>query len=151
MIEPIKYITDIRGMFRMTGRVVERRIEDLESDRDQWVEDFAKINGSDLEDTNVWDAIASDWAVAFPDESTELVALQDFQSEAESYAEWRFRDTEFIAEREFTDFAKDYADQVRELDTSDWPYNCIDWERAAADLKDDYNAADLDGYTFLFK
>lgn len=36
------------------------------------------------------------------------------------------------------------------MKTSQWPYNCIDWARAARELQMDYSSADLMGETYWF-
>jgi antirestriction protein len=37
------------------------------------------------------------------------------------------------------DFAEDFAEQTGVEISNSWPHNCIDWERAARDLMQDYN------------
>lgn len=31
-----------------------------------------------------------------------------------------------------------------------WPYNCIDWEKAANELKQDYSTVDFEGETYYY-
>lgn len=45
------------------------------------------------------------------------------------------------------DFAEEMAEQMGYETPSGWPYNCIDWERAARDLMFDYSESN--GYYFL--
>lgn len=44
------------------------------------------------------------------------------------------------------DFAMNMAEQTGFEEPSAWPYNCIDWERAARDLMYDY--FEVDGHYF---
>lgn len=39
-------------------------------------------------------------------------------------------------------FAQDMADEFVESETRGWPFNCIDWERAARELMMDYSESD---------
>ena len=31
-----------------------------------------------------------------------------------------------------------------------WPYTCVDWERAADELRQDYSSTEFDGKTYLY-
>lgn len=59
---------------------------------------------------------------------------------------------ELIPERDFTDYARDLAEDAGAIPEGySWPTSCIDWERAANELSMDYTAVDLDGTTYLFR
>ena len=34
---------------------------------------------------------------------------------------------------------------------SNWPFNCIDWEKAAEELQQDYMSIDFDGVTYWMR
>ena len=44
------------------------------------------------------------------------------------------------------EFAEDYAESTGRVDTTEWPYDCIDWGRAAVDLMMDHSV--WDGHYF---
>jgi len=56
-----------------------------------------------------------------------------------------------IPEDEFASYAEDMASDIDGVDTSRWPYTCIDWKEAAEELKQDYHEVEFDGTTYLFR
>lgn len=54
----------------------------------------------------------------------------------------------FILEEAFEDYARELADDLFGFDDSKWPANCIDWERAAEELKSDFTRHEIRGYTY---
>jgi hypothetical protein len=80
------------------------------------------------------------------DEQEELVALNALQQEAESYSqEWSHGAT-LIRDSYFITYAQGFAEDIGAIDReASWPCYCIDWEKAAEDLKQDYAAVDFDG------
>lgn len=87
-------------------------------------------------------------------EAEELLALVQFADEAQC-SDWSYGET-LIRESYFSDYARDLADDIapsveaREL-ANTWPFNRIDWEAAANDLRMDYSSAEFDGVTYLFR
>ena len=68
-----------------------------------------------------------------------------------------------IPEREFEDYARQFADDIgafsvlsdhwarqgeRRDVSGDWPFTCIDWQRAAEELAQDYTEIEFDGVTY---
>jgi len=82
----------------------------------------------------------------------EYKALKEFVKEARDYCEdWEHGET-LIRESHFTEYAQDLADDIGAISRDlKWPYTCIDWERAAKELKYDYTSADFDGVTYYFR
>jgi hypothetical protein len=86
----------------------------------------------------------------------ELGPDDDLEAEADRLQEvldavsWN-EDPEFIDE-EFFDSGK-YAEQYAKGfgPTTGWPYDYIDWERAASVLRIDYRAVEIDGVTYLVR
>jgi len=80
------------------------------------------------------------------DEWTKLKAIAD---EGESAAEdWEYGET-FIAEWHFVDYAQELAEDIGAIDpNAGWPLTCINWERAARELKYDYNSIEVNGTTY---
>lgn len=60
--------------------------------------------------------------------------------------------TLLIADRYFEQHARELAEDCGLTDRPmGWPYNCIDWEYAAKELKYDYSSTDIDGVTYWFR
>ena len=102
-------------------------------------------------DVECW---TGDGSVASPsvldeDESRELVALRALAAEGESLSDWQYGET-LIRDSYFTEYAQELADDLGYTGQHDvtWPFTCIDWERAARELRMDYTALDFDGVTF---
>lgn len=55
-----------------------------------------------------------------------------------------------IRDSHFRDYAEALADEIcaDERRDASWPYNCIDWEQAARELRYDYSGVDIDGVTY---
>jgi hypothetical protein len=79
----------------------------------------------------------------------ELAALVALQEEAEPCcADWHFG-TKIIRDSYFRDYAEQYADEIGAINTgSDWPLNCIDWEKAALNLQRLYTAVSFSGVRY---
>lgn len=89
-----------------------------------------------------------------PEESADLDALHAIVQEGEdTISDWRDGAT-LIRESYFKDYAQELADdcassaEVQEA-MNHWPHNCIDWEKAAGELKFDYSEIKIGGTTFL--
>lgn len=55
-----------------------------------------------------------------------------------------------IHEDHFRQYAEQLADDLGYIKSDvSWPYNHIDWEAAANELRHDYTVYELDGYTYL--
>jgi len=57
----------------------------------------------------------------------------------------------FVLESYFTEYAKAFAEDVGYIngpEVTAWPYNHIDWEEAANELKGDYTPYEINGYTY---
>ena len=57
-----------------------------------------------------------------------------------------------IRDSYFEQHARDLAEDCGLTDKPmGWPYNCIDWEYAARELKYDYSSTTIDGITYWFR
>jgi antirestriction protein len=59
-----------------------------------------------------------------------------------------------ISEWGFEDYARDLAEDIGAISYelhNNWPLYCIDWERAARDLKMDYTSFTFDGQEWLVR
>jgi|SRR5882724_11786831 len=83
-------------------------------------------------------------------EMDELDSLVKLQNEAKDYAEdWDFGAT-LIRGSYFTDYAKEFAEDIGAIEYAGlrWPFTHINWEAAADELKQDYTEVDYDGITY---
>ncbi len=80
----------------------------------------------------------------------ELQKLQAFKEAVDS-SEWECGIT-FINENHFEDYAREFAEDIGAIEKDyQWPANCIDWERAADELRIDYSEVDFDGVTYYYR
>lgn len=93
-------------------------------------------------------------ALETPDEEEqdELTALRDVAEQAKGYADdWRHGAT-LIRDSYFEDYAREFADDIGAIDNeSKWPNSCIDWAKAADELKQDYTSIDFDGVDYWIR
>lgn len=80
----------------------------------------------------------------------ELADLEAFISEGSS--SWEDGET-LVRESYFKDYAQELADDLHgeRMAKNEWPFSCIDWEKAARELQYDYTGADWDGVTYYFR
>lgn len=114
----------------INSRDIIKRIEELESERD----------GAES---------AEKWAEEYPEEAEELKDLLELQDEC-NYGDWKYGET-LIADSYFTKYAEQLADDLGYDADKGWPYNCIDWESAAEELKQDYISVSFGGNEFWIR
>lgn len=79
------------------------------------------------------------------DELDELLALR------EEVSEWHYGET-LIEERDFQDYARQQAEDMLGSEAfSQWPFTCIDWEKAADDLSSDYSTVTYKGTDYYVR
>lgn len=81
----------------------------------------------------------------------ELAVLEALQDDCDS-SDWKYGAT-LIRENYFDTYARELAedlhgDAIRDVS---WPFSCIDWERAASELQQDYSSTEFDGATYLYR
>lgn len=86
------------------------------------------------------------------DETDELAALTALAKETEGHAaDWLYGET-LIRDSYFEDYARELAEDIGAISADQsWPNYCIDWERAARDLRMDYTSVDFDGITYWIR
>lgn len=85
------------------------------------------------------------------EEQAELKALEVLAEEGEGSPDWHHGET-LIRDSYFEDYARELAEDIGAIQpNAAWPNNCIDWERAAEELKADYFEVDYDGVTYLIR
>ena len=89
------------------------------------------------------------WAES--DDARELKVLQALAEEGEGSPDWTDGET-LIRDSYFQDYAEQLADDIGAIDrNANWPCNCIDWERAASELQNDYSSVDFDGVEYWIR
>jgi len=87
-----------------------------------------------------------DWQSEYQEELDELNAL-----ESEVGDEWMHGET-LIDEDDFEEYAQELAEDISGMPRNQpWPFNCIDWEQAANELRMDYSSCEYQGNTYLFR
>jgi antirestriction protein len=86
------------------------------------------------------------------DDAAELKILCELAAEAEPYSpDWRHGET-LIRDSYFEQYAEQLAEDIGAIDpNAKWPLNCIDWEAAADQLRQDYTAVEFDGVTYWIR
>lgn len=83
------------------------------------------------------------------DNAEELAALEAFISEGSD--EWSHGVT-LVRESYFEDYAQELAEDIGAIRSdAAWPLTCIDWKRAARELRYDYTGADFAGVTYYYQ
>jgi hypothetical protein len=84
-------------------------------------------------------------------EGDELEALKALAKEAEGSPDWEHGET-LIRDSYFESYAQELAEETGMVKgTESWPLNCIDWEEAADQLKQDYFSVDFDGVDYWIR
>lgn len=73
------------------------------------------------------------------DEKEELTILETLATEASNYSsDWKYGE-QLIRYSYFREYAEELADDLGLIDSNaTWPMDCIDWDRAARELEQDY-------------
>lgn len=148
-------IIDSRDVIDRIDELVDER-GDLESDVESAQEelDAATLEKPDIIHDDLIAAVeAAQEALAnwIDENGDELKALEDLASEGEGCGDWKHGET-LIREEHFEDYAQQLAEDIGAVKGSEsWPLNCIDWEKAARELRYVYSAVDFDGVTYLIR
>lgn len=82
------------------------------------------------------------------DETSELEELQTLANDVE---EWQYG-AQLIPVDDFEAYAQSLAEDCGMLpDDASWPLNCIDWEKAAEQLQQDYSEVEYQGSTYYVR
>lgn len=85
------------------------------------------------------------------DERDELLMLKDLAKEAQHSPDWLHGET-LIRDSYFATYAEELAEDIGAISgDAQWPLYCIDWERAARDLQQDYMNVEFDGTTYWIR
>lgn len=129
----------------LDSRDIIKRIEELESDIESNESDLADLLADGTEEM-VQDT--KDNINALKEELTPLKALA---GGGESCSDWMHGEM-LIRDSYFEDHARELAADIGAIKGDEsWPCDCIDWERAAAALQQDYTSVDFGGVTYWIR
>lgn len=81
----------------------------------------------------------------------ELVVLKLLAEEGESSPDWKHGET-LIRDSYFTEYAQELAEDIGAINpNASWPNDCIDWERAARELRYDYTSVNFDNVIYWIR
>jgi len=118
-------------------RDVIARVEEIESS----VEDYTGTEGEPEPD----------------DYTEELVTLTAFLADLAGNGgdeEWRgdWYPVTLVRDSYFKEYAQDLAEDIGAIpDNAQWPCRCIDWDKAAWELRMDYTSAEYGGVTYWYR
>ena len=137
----------------MDSRDVIARIEYLDDERAALADRLEELQGDEV--TNHVSEIAEakaaldEWDAS--EEGAELKSLQSLAEKAEGCGDWQYGET-LIRESYFEDYARQLAEDIGAIKGDEsWPLSCIDWERAAQELRMDYSSAEFGGVTYYIR
>lgn len=137
------------GMDLIDSRDIIARIDELENDIVSFREDFdrAKEEG-DEEAIEFAQRECDDFAEEYGEE---LEALKNLQEQCDRVSDWIYGET-LIRYDYFEEYAQDLAEDIGVIDRNAvWPLDCIDWGKAADELKFDYTSVDFDGVEYWIR
>lgn len=131
----ITTLDELTSNDRLDSRDLVELIDDLETEQAEAIED--KHDPS-------WD---------HTDGAALLDALRTMRTETENYAGDSWEDgVFFIADSDFESYAQEFAEDCGLIDWSaSWPNTCIDWERAARELRMDYTSVTVNRVTYWYR
>jgi hypothetical protein len=121
-------------------RDIIERFEELETE-------LADLDADDL------DAVA-EW---YADYDHELATLRELLNDLKGYGgdeQWRgdWYPISLVRYSYFQEYAQKLADDLGAInDSASWPYTCIDWERAARELRMDYSSVEFGSITYWYR
>ncbi len=112
--------------------------EDKQEIAEKWGDEFSSLTEDDK---------LEEWQLSTDEgeEHKQISLLKD-----EQIYDWDNGVT-FVKDSYFETFAEDEADQLGLVENKQWPYDCIDWEKAANRLQMDYSSVEFDGETYWYR
>lgn len=143
------------------SRDVIARIDELESERDDYLNSAKELVSDDPDADSLWEFNGTEYlteteahAAAVEawngtDEGEELNSLLKLQEQSEGYSDWT-HGVALIRDSHFENYARELAEDLHgaKIRDAEWPFSCIDWEKAANDLQTDYTSVDFDGVDY---
>lgn len=118
-------MNDFRGEKYIDSRDLLKRLEELRDEK----------------------AVATEANEEFDEDSAEeLAAIEAIEDELSSDGET------LIREDCFEDYARELAEDIGAISGNEsWPLNCIDWERAAEELRQDYTSLQFGDFSYYMR
>lgn len=91
------------------------------------------------------------------DDAAEFALLSELLDDLKGYGgdqQWKgdWYPITLIRDSYFVEYAQELAEDIGAINSDlDWPYSCIDWEKAARELRADYSSVEFDGVTYWYR
>ena len=120
---------------------------DLRDLADEWRElEDALTEGEDYDEQRMGAIRDLARELCFDADDPECITPDDLERWANDY------EPTLIPEGEFEDYARQLAEDIGAIPEGlQWPVNCIDWGRAARELRYDYTLVTFDGDEYLIR
>lgn len=128
----------------LDSRDLENRLAELDEEFEGWQSEKKK-------EDNLWEDedLLKVWENEF-EEGEEHKAINNLK-ECVDGMQWNDGIT-FIHENHFENYAREYAEDCGYIkEDVGWPYSCIDWEKAARELKSDYACITFRGEIYYYQ
>jgi len=144
IIARIEELQDLRADLESTSEDAAENLKTNEGNKDADIGELEEALETAKQVLKDWDE---------DEEGRELKSLLDLADECEGYVDdWKYG-AALIRESYFTEYAEQLAEDIGDYNSRDvkWPYTCIDWEKAADELKADYTTVDFDGVIYFVR
>lgn len=141
-------LTSDRDAYQSDIDEAQEALDELEAEHAEWNDDEL---GPKLEEAR--EALdKANQALAEWEEENEWGKIDAFKNDLDTDVSHAEDGVTLVNSDYFTEYAEDYFRDTHDakVDTSKWPFNCIDWEWAARELQYDYSSIDFDGSTFYY-
>lgn len=137
-------LDDLAGLDVIHGSELVARLRELESDIEDLEQD---ADGNDRQGE-----LTQREKDELHELREELDKIEGLIQEIEGYSGDRIGDVALYADHYFPEHAKQYADDVHDLERQTrWPFNHIDWRAAADDLKADYTSIEIGSTEYWYR
>ena len=137
--DPYNDCTDMEGLKTLAEAEVQKQ-EELTEEVEIEISDYGSVPEEYANEYSVWD-----FAAAFAENDLDMdIIVAALECEVSPSQIKEAYSGTFNSDEEF---AEDLAEQIGAIDqNAKWPYDCIDWEKAARDIMLDYSSHN--GYYF---
>jgi len=126
---------------------IELKQEEIQEKKDELAEVSNDEDDDEEERANLESELA-DLVDELTDLEEEAKSILEFRDDVENYHRGGML---LINEDYWAQYVQELAEDTGGVDTRVWPFNCIDWEQAAADLESDYTQLEWEGTTFYIQ
>ena len=136
-------------------REIIERVEALREAKQSLRDEFDEEPTNAGVDFEAWARNQVNWSSEESDELTSLETILADLAGSGGDEQWDgdWYPLTLIADWHFKDYAQELADDLdgSAIDNAIWPFTCIDWERAARELRMDYTSTEIDGNTYWYR